>query len=69
LNGDPRPDQPGEPRAFPQSTARSVAGRRHVYRPAPRRAPRQVRGFEPYKIPRPNVYDVVPDSSNNGYFS
>ena len=24
--------------------------------------------FEPYKIPRPNVYDVVPDSSNNGYF-
>ena len=24
--------------------------------------------FEPYKSPRPNVYDVVPDSSNNGYF-
>jgi streptogramin lyase len=24
--------------------------------------------FEPYKIPRPNVYDVIPDSSNNGYF-
>jgi streptogramin lyase len=24
--------------------------------------------FEPYKIPRPNVYDVVPDSKNNGYF-
>jgi virginiamycin B lyase len=24
--------------------------------------------FEPYKIPRPNVYDVVPDSRNNGYF-
>jgi streptogramin lyase len=24
--------------------------------------------FEPYKIPRPNVYDVVPDSGNNGYF-
>jgi streptogramin lyase len=24
--------------------------------------------FEPYKIPRPNVYDVVPDSHNNGYF-
>jgi streptogramin lyase len=23
--------------------------------------------FEPYKIPRPNVYDVVPDSQNNGY--
>jgi virginiamycin B lyase len=24
--------------------------------------------FEPYKIPRPNVYDVIPDSKNNGYF-
>jgi virginiamycin B lyase len=24
--------------------------------------------FEPYAIPRPNVYDVVPDSQNNGYF-
>jgi len=24
--------------------------------------------FEPYKIPRPNVYDVIPDSSNNGFF-
>jgi streptogramin lyase len=24
--------------------------------------------FEPYKIPRPNVYDVVPDSHNNGFF-
>ncbi len=24
--------------------------------------------FEPYRIPRPNVYDVVPDSRNNGYF-
>jgi hypothetical protein len=24
--------------------------------------------FEPYEIPRPNVYDVIPDSSNNGYF-
>lgn len=24
--------------------------------------------FEPYKIPRPNVYDVIPDSHNNGYF-
>ena len=24
--------------------------------------------FEPYKIPRPNVYDVIPDSQNNGYF-
>ena len=24
--------------------------------------------FEPYKIPRPNVYDIIPDSSNNGYF-
>jgi streptogramin lyase len=24
--------------------------------------------FEPYKIPRPNVYDVVPDSMNNGFF-
>ena len=23
--------------------------------------------FEPYKIPRPNVYDVIPDSRNNGY--
>ena len=23
--------------------------------------------FEPYKIPRPNVYDVIPDSGNNGY--
>jgi imidazolonepropionase-like amidohydrolase/streptogramin lyase len=24
--------------------------------------------FEPYQIPRPNVYDVIPDSKNNGYF-
>ena len=24
--------------------------------------------FEPYKIPRPNVYDVIPDANNNGYF-
>ena len=24
--------------------------------------------FEPYKIPRPNVYDVIPDAQNNGYF-
>ncbi len=24
--------------------------------------------FEPYKIPRPNLYDVIPDSQNNGYF-
>lgn len=24
--------------------------------------------FEPYKIPRPNVYDIIPDSKNNGYF-
>jgi len=24
--------------------------------------------FEPYKIPRPNVYDVIPDSQNNGFF-
>ena len=24
--------------------------------------------FEPYQIPRPNVYDVIPDSHNNGYF-
>jgi streptogramin lyase len=24
--------------------------------------------FEPYKIPRPNVYDIIPDSRNNGYF-
>jgi imidazolonepropionase-like amidohydrolase len=24
--------------------------------------------FEPYKIPRPNVYDVISDSRNNGYF-
>jgi virginiamycin B lyase len=24
--------------------------------------------FEPYKIPRPNVYDVIPDSMNNGFF-
>jgi len=24
--------------------------------------------FEPYKIPRPNVYDVIPDKDNNGYF-
>lgn len=23
--------------------------------------------FEPYKIPRPNVYDVIPDSTNNGF--
>jgi virginiamycin B lyase len=23
--------------------------------------------FEPYKIPRPNVYDVIPDSGNNGF--
>jgi imidazolonepropionase-like amidohydrolase/streptogramin lyase len=24
--------------------------------------------FEPYAIPRPNVYDVIPDSKNNGHF-
>ncbi len=24
--------------------------------------------FEPYKIPRPNIYDVIPDSKNNGHF-
>jgi virginiamycin B lyase len=24
--------------------------------------------FEPYAVPRPNVYDVIPDSRNNGYF-
>ena len=24
--------------------------------------------FEPYKIPRPNIYDVVPDTQNNCYF-
>ncbi len=24
--------------------------------------------FSPYKIPRPNLYDVIPDSQNNGYF-
>jgi streptogramin lyase len=24
--------------------------------------------FEPYAIPRPNVYDVIPDSRNNGHF-
>ena len=24
--------------------------------------------FEPYKVPRPNVYDVIPDSGNNGFF-
>jgi streptogramin lyase len=24
--------------------------------------------FEPFKIPRPNIYDVIPDSQNNGYF-
>jgi virginiamycin B lyase len=24
--------------------------------------------FKPYEIPRPNVYDVIPDSHNNGYF-
>jgi streptogramin lyase len=24
--------------------------------------------FEPFKIPRPNVYDVIPDKQNNGYY-
>jgi virginiamycin B lyase len=24
--------------------------------------------FEPYKVPRPNLYDIIPDSNNNGYF-
>jgi streptogramin lyase len=24
--------------------------------------------FEPYKVPRPNVSDVIPDSMNNGFF-
>jgi len=28
----------------------------------------QFEKFEPYKIPRPNVYDVIPDSKNNGFF-
>jgi streptogramin lyase len=27
-----------------------------------------IEAFEPYKIPRPNVYDVIPDANNNGYF-
>ena len=25
--------------------------------------------FEPFSIPRPNVYDVIPDAQNNGYFT
>src|SRR5216117_3794430 len=25
--------------------------------------------FEPFRIPRPNIYDVIPDSQNNGYFT
>ena len=25
--------------------------------------------FEPYKIPRPNIYDVISDSKNNGFFT
>jgi streptogramin lyase len=25
--------------------------------------------FEPFRIPRPNIYDVIPDSHNNGYFT
>jgi virginiamycin B lyase len=25
--------------------------------------------FEPYKIPRPNIYDVISDSQNNVYFT
>ncbi|HEY3051854.1 MAG TPA: carboxypeptidase regulatory-like domain-containing protein [Thermoanaerobaculia bacterium] len=28
----------------------------------------QIEVFEPYKVPRPNVYDVIPDANNNGYF-
>src|SRR6266487_3410244 len=24
--------------------------------------------FEPFRIPRPNIYDVIPDSKNNGHF-
>ena len=28
----------------------------------------KIEAFEPYKIPRPNVYDVIPDRQNNGYF-
>jgi len=28
----------------------------------------KIETFEPYKIPRPNVYDVIPDAKNNGYF-
>jgi len=28
----------------------------------------KIEAFEPYKIPRPNVYDVIPDKQNNGYF-
>jgi len=27
----------------------------------------KIEAFEPYKIPRPNVYDVIPDAQNNGY--
>jgi len=27
----------------------------------------KIEAFEPYKIPRPNVYDVIPDSRNNGF--
>ena len=25
--------------------------------------------FEPFKIPRPNIYDVISDAQNNGYFT
>jgi streptogramin lyase len=28
----------------------------------------KIEAFAPYPIPRPNVYDVVPDASNNAYF-
>ena len=28
----------------------------------------KIESFEPYAIPRPNVYDVIPDAKNNAYF-
>src|SRR5262249_2633963 len=42
------------------------AGTYTVLRPDPKSGRFDV--FEPYTIPRPNVYDVIPDSKNNGYF-
>ena len=64
-----RADQPGQSGA-PQGGRQGVAaGRRHLHHPAARREDAaQFEVFAPFEIPRPNVYDVIPDKENNGWY-